>query len=447
MNKPFFEINSGEFSISAFEIKPPEGYELPSETITGEAFPMCCPFHKSVFNSGNKWFEKYPDCHDRCRKLYDHYQFKKEDFAGLPMKIVQQLSYTEHLITDAIVKDDWLDDISDYITFNVWSFGTPAIGLDHYLSNLKHYVKITQSDIPQGKRKKIIEFIDSHYHSKDPKPKADPTDLNELYEIYQRWLQIFPFNLSYFAHLKSHFEDQLPIAKGKPVTNRYMGISRVEMHTKESLIEVLLLLTNELITQLNSLTIYENGQLSEPKKVQLELLIQGRKTKCNTGYIDKKGDWTQQFSNVLENWLNDEVQFLNQLIPIIDGLAEPASIVFDENSTTVIKALNEYGFSDFLTKANINPDKVYNLFAKHSGREFFPYVIALLHKLKYLEYFFKHHTTTKSRGFVLLAKVFGVNERRVKGNINVLNPSSSEDPSQYTSSNYLEIVRDEIKGL
>jgi hypothetical protein len=90
---------------------------------------------------------------------------------------------------------------------------------------------------------------------------------------------------------------------------------------------------------------------------------------------------------------------------------------------------------------------VYNLFAKHSGREFFPYVIALLHELKYLEYFFKHHTTTKSRGFVLLAKVFGVNERRVKGNVNVLNPSSSEDPSQYTSSNYLEIVRDEIKGL
>jgi len=51
MEKPFIEIDAEYFNLSAFETKPIEGYEIPINEETGEEFPNCCPFHKSVFGT------------------------------------------------------------------------------------------------------------------------------------------------------------------------------------------------------------------------------------------------------------------------------------------------------------------------------------------------------------------------------------------------------------
>jgi hypothetical protein len=52
MNKPFIEIDAEHFTLSSFETKPIEGYETPTNKVTGELFPNCCPFHKNVFEVG-----------------------------------------------------------------------------------------------------------------------------------------------------------------------------------------------------------------------------------------------------------------------------------------------------------------------------------------------------------------------------------------------------------
>jgi hypothetical protein len=71
----------------------------------------------------------------------------------------------------------------------------------------------------------------------------------------------------------------------------------------------------------------------------------------------------------------------------------------------------------------------------------------LLSEIGFLKYFFDEFTKTKREGFKIFAEVFSVAERRIKGNINILNPNSTEDPVTYTSINYKKEVQKELKGL
>jgi len=317
MNKPFIEIDAEDFTLSAFETKPIEGYEAPTNKETGEQFPYCCPFHKSVFERAESWFLKFPNCCDQHKAMASKWWYNKANYSGIAEKIVKQLSYTEHCISERINIDDWYKDITDYIEYNVSSFGRPAIGLELYLDNVQHYIKNTNIEIPINKRQRLIEFIETYY--KSPKEQTK-TDLNILYCTYQKWLKVFPFEISFFANLKPHFEKQLPIFNGKPEINKYTGIAKVKMHTKGSLIDVLLNLTNNLLTQINTTTLYEKGLLTEPQKIKLELVLNEREMKLKQGYVNISKDEEQRYRKILKEWFADEKRFIDEVTPIVKAL-------------------------------------------------------------------------------------------------------------------------------
>jgi hypothetical protein len=112
-----------------FDTKPIEGYRLPINEKTGEQLPNCCLFHKAAFEGAKSWFETFPDCCEGHRKMVLQGRIKKTDYNGTPEKIVRQLSYTEHQITHRFEIQDWYKDITDYIEYNVLSFGQPNVGL------------------------------------------------------------------------------------------------------------------------------------------------------------------------------------------------------------------------------------------------------------------------------------------------------------------------------
>jgi len=317
MNKPFIEIDAEHFTLPAFETKPIEGYEAPTNKETGEQFPNCCLFHKSVFEGAESWFLKFPNCCDQHKAMVSKWWYNKSNYLGIAEKIVKQLSYTEHHISERINIDDWYKDITDYIEYNVSSFGHPAIGLHLYLDNVQHYIKNTKSEIPKIKRQVLIEFIETYYNNPID---INKTDLNVLYSTYQKWLKVFPFEISFFSTLKPHFEKQLPILNGKPETNKFTGLAKVKMHTKGSLIDVLLNLTNNLLTQINTTTLYEKGLLTEPQKIKLELVLNERKMKLKQGYVNSSKDEEQRYRKILKEWFADEKRFIDEVTPLVKSL-------------------------------------------------------------------------------------------------------------------------------
>jgi hypothetical protein len=265
MKKPFIEIDSGNFIFKDFETKPIEGYETPTNNETGEQFPNCCPFHRDIFETSNKWFEIFPNCCESHKAMVSKWWFNKSNYSGIAEKIVKQVSYTEHHILTQVNIDNWYKDITDYIEYNVSSFGHPAIGLHLYLGNVQHWINTQKSGIPKYKKQRLIEFIETYYDN----PKDDKkTDLNILYNTYAKWLNVFPFEISFFKDLKPYFEKSFPLLNGKPEINKYSKIAKYKAHTKNSLIDLLLSLTNSLISQINTSTLHEKGLLTEPQKNQ-----------------------------------------------------------------------------------------------------------------------------------------------------------------------------------
>ncbi len=265
-----------------------------------KGFPFCCPKHSNL--------TKYP-------------RFNRNDFTNVPEMAARKIIYTKQHIINSCALESWYKDITDYIDWVIESFGQmPAdcgnpLFLDDYFRFIIHLIK-NNIDVPDEKKSKILEYLNLLF---DPE-KSPKTDLNILVSTYEKWLKIFPFELGYFSKLKPHFEKQLPILNGKPETNKYTGIAKAKMHTKSSLIDTLINLTNELLIQVNGLTLHEKGLLTDPQKTKLELIVSERKLKLKLGYINKSRDEEKRYRQVLKEWFKDEKKFIDEITPIIKAL-------------------------------------------------------------------------------------------------------------------------------
>jgi hypothetical protein len=264
-------------------------------------FPFCC-----------KWHEK----------LLTVKEFNKAFFVNVPEMAAKKIIYTNQLIINKHNSENWYKAITDYIDLTVESFGQMPndCGKRLYLSDYFLYLTylLKQNEKMKAETKtRLLEFLNT-YQTPNENPK---TDLNILLSTYQKWFNEFPFELnSYFGNLKQHFEKQLPILKGKPEVNIYSGKAKVKMHTKSSLIEALINLTNILLTQINGVTLYENGLITDANKVKLELVINSRKLKLKQGYKNSSPNEEQRYRKILKEWFNDEKRFIDEITPLLKAL-------------------------------------------------------------------------------------------------------------------------------
>ena len=315
MDNPFFKIIPVHLSYEPFDIQPIAGYEFPINKETGKHFPYCCEFHQAILKDAQSWFKNFPDCCEDHKQMSQNALFQKSKYNGIPLKIVTQVAFTEHHIVNHIERSDWYKEITDFIEYNIISFGQPSIGLHIYLAKIKVYIEISPYTFTQAKKLKLIEFING-YNNKTEIPK---TDFNILFSIYQEWLKVFPFELkSYFGNLEEHFENQMPFLNGKIEVNTYTGIAKAPLHTKSSLFDALINLTDNLLKQINGVSLYEAGLIPDAKKIQVDLLVQERKLELTRGYKNSSPDKNHRYIKMLKSWLHDEQKFWKKLTPIID---------------------------------------------------------------------------------------------------------------------------------
>ena len=273
-------------------------------------FPFCCTHHSEL------------------TKLRE---FNRADFIGVPEMVARKIIYTNSHIKNNHKSETYYKDITDYIDYTVESFGQmPGNAEPLYLSDYFFYITDLleqNTDIEKGRKSRLLEFLKA-YRTPTEKPK---TDFNILLGTYQKWLKVFPFEISFFSTLKPHFEKQLPILNGKPETNKYTGLAKAKMHTKGSLIDVLLNLTNNLLTQINTATLYEKGLLTEPQKIKLELVLNERKLKLKQGYVNSSKDEEQRYRKILKEWFADEKRFIDEVTPIVKAL--PPQPINNETDT------------------------------------------------------------------------------------------------------------------
>jgi hypothetical protein len=290
-------------------------------------FPFCCTHHSEL------------------TKLKE---FNRVDFVGVPEMVARKIIYTNSHIKNNHHSETYYKDITDYINYTVESFGQmPGNAEPLYLSYYFFYITDLlerNTDIEKGRKSRLLEFLKA-YRTPTETPK---TDFNILLGTYQKWLKVFPFEISFFSTLKPHFEKQLPILNGKPETNKYTGLAKAKMHTKGSLIDVLLNLTNNLLTQINTTTLYEKGLLTEPQKIKLELVLNERKMKLEQGYVNSSKDEEQRYRKILKEWFADEKRFIDEVTPLVKALP-PQPI---NNETDIEKYTTKHYLLAYLFECN-----------------------------------------------------------------------------------------------
>ena len=307
---------------------------------------------------------------------------------------------------------------------------------DYTTNLLKGY-----EDVPQNKKDKLIEYINLHLK---PSKKAT-TDLNVLVGTYEKWLKIFPFEISYFGNLKQHFEKQLPLLNGNPEENMYTGLAKAKIHTKNSLIEALINLTNDLITQLNGLILYEKGQLTDPQKIKMELIINSRKMKLKQGYNNSSPNEEQRYRNILKDWFKDEKNFIDEISPVLKELPTPPT----ETKTDKLKnTLSKYRFLSLPKVKDLTPQQQEQLIVLLSSNKL-PYQIAMIDYLGFIKYLEKEHFQAKYKLNKELSKWFDSDKdgRAVKANISCLLGNSTENKNRYTAHLHKETVQKDYEKL
>ncbi len=320
-NTQMFEVSGSVFELP-FEIRPTEGEhdfnkcencqnnlkelinrltEKFEGTKDKKGFPFCCTYHVNLLNIK---------------------QFDRASFTEVPVMVAHKIIYTSQHIKNNFESDNWYKIITDYMENIICSFGQmpkgcgEALFLSDYFDYTTNLLKGCE-DVPPNKKDKLMEYINLYFK---PNKKAT-TDFNVLIGTYEKWLKIFPFEISYFSNIKQHFEKQLPILNGKPEVNMYSGIAKAKMHTKSSLTEALISLTNDLLTGLNGLILYEKGQLTDPLKIKMELIINSRKMKLKQGYYNSSPNEEQRYRNILKEWFKDEKKFIDEISPVMKELS------------------------------------------------------------------------------------------------------------------------------
>jgi len=326
----------------------------------------CRDNHAKVMNEINSRFTKFPDCCEWHKKLLTVDWFDKKDFKGIGKQYADKLFFSWFHIIYYLDTVDWKKEIFDYLEYVIFSFGDfpNGYGSPLYLADYFKQLKgLLQRDLKsetidnnelEKRKKEIIEYLDNYFNPNDNNKNDKNTDWNVLIDTYNKWLKIFPFQISFFQNLKSQYEKNIPILNGKPETNKYTGIAKAQLKTKDKLIESLLNITNTIITQINTTSLYEKGQLTNPEKIKLELVLAKRKMKISKGYVNTSPNEEQRYRRVLKEWFCDEKELIEEITPILK------SIPLQSNDSQTAKE-NKDGDNSY---PNIFTDKGYQLWLR-----------------------------------------------------------------------------------
>lgn len=283
--------------------------------------------------NGTEQKQGFPFCCSHHSNLTKVKEFNRASFVSVPEMVADKIIYTNSHIINNHENENYYKDITDYIDYTVESFGQMPNGCGGALFIGDYFFYVTDlltrnTEISKERKNRLLEFLEAH---QTPPTKNKNTDLNILLGTYQKWLKTFPFDISFFAELKPHFEKQLPILNGKPETNKYTGLAKVKMHTKGSLIDVLLNLTKNLLDKVNVPELRKQGVITDIQANQLEFAEAELNTK--TAEITKqysKGEL--KYVKALKKWLQLHKDYFKEVAPLLKALP-PQPIDKEQNRT------------------------------------------------------------------------------------------------------------------
>lgn len=348
MREPFLSLPGADLRRNHLPTGCIEGFEPP------QGYPKCCKSHEEILNRVLDWWKRFPDCCDPHRELSKKSWFKKEDYKHAPDKIMTSLACVEYFISVKINDDDWYKEIIDYLEYLEWTFGQPAVGVGKYKVYMAHFVKTTKPtewDFPENKRIKLLKYI-----NRKPKPISEEDlenqDLNLLFSVFQKWLTTVP-DIHHFSQLKERLSDKVPMNLFiyDMEYNKYTGMSKCKVKSQFQVVEELLNLTKEIISQIDTHNIVQNQEVIQSLRDSIHRKSEAHRVKqlkLSTDYNSKE----KPYLKIIEKWLKNEVAFFKDILPDLQSLPQPSlpEAQLDNSFTYVNFTTNQESLKDLFDR-------------------------------------------------------------------------------------------------
>lgn len=338
MRQRIFYISDSQITkVCGYEILTFEGasYELPYTIKQAdgkhnlESCEGCRTQKKKLIKEIKKSCKNFPNCCEWHKKLPNLKEFKISDFLALEESIAEKILFVYHHVLNHIENDDYFTDFTNYYEYVNESFGSfpNNYGSPFQIGNFQTFLidrikrlkgKINPEAISKdeidNRLVKIINYIDNSFKPVDE--IRNDFDFKLLLDTYDKWYRTFPFDLSYFQHLKEKFSKTIPILKEQPIYNKYTGLSKTKIKSKEEFAKFLIDLTKRIITNINGLKLYETGKLSSIENIKLELILRNRELELNELKSLDSSDETG-YIKYLKFWFGTEKKFIDEITPLL----------------------------------------------------------------------------------------------------------------------------------
>jgi len=295
-----------------FDTEPKiEGYKAHEDIDISLKFPNCCDFHRDVNKSIHDNFEKNASIYLQWYEKEYNIEIDRTIYKNTPAKILKQLSYTEFFISEKITSNLWLEDITNYIEYNIQSFGDPSPGVTWYVSMVRLYLKEFDKNIEKNKKDKIITFLNSKMDSLTGKENEtyDSSSIR-IHATVQKWLKLLPFKIKELSKISKDYKWlMIPSIDN---LNPYSGLSEMRKITVSELIKLLNNFTRTFIQGVDSTYLKKNGNLDDINKHHEGL--------TDFEYKFKKekivGDFSSEenvYVEILEKWINTEIVYIEKI--------------------------------------------------------------------------------------------------------------------------------------
>lgn len=181
-------------------------------------------------------------------------------------KIIDQYLDTEYYIIAHKNDEDWYFSITDFIWYNIESFGmvkgqASGFGSGVYIGFIIHFVK--GSTLSLDIKDKLLNYLTPF---NDVSLKSEKSCKDLIVDTYKTWLNLFPFELSHFTDIKNKYLYNLPLLyKIPPRVNRFTNELTATLYTQNDIISFLLKKTDELHREFNGTILFERGLLTDAK--------------------------------------------------------------------------------------------------------------------------------------------------------------------------------------
>ncbi len=310
MKTQFVPINLKPFDVKGLD-----------EVKLADGFPNCCENHKKGNKEIEDWVQnKFPRCCDYHKEVFTGEGAKRLEYYNLnevPLKIWKTYNKTiEHInkVFDS-KKEDWVEDVLDYVQYCQLSFGLPEVGGYYYFMHLENGLKEIADNndkITEIERKSIQEILNRF--DKDKKERLithsyTKSNYSKLLQTYQKWYKTLPFVVKGIP--------KNPFIISKFRTNRYTKLRYYKPIGEKELLELLFDITRNILYKLKFKEYIKKESNEKVSQLKEHLAIQ-KFDLDQEEMMDAFNNNEMRYVTVLRNWLDGSRKLIEALKPTIN---------------------------------------------------------------------------------------------------------------------------------